>query len=214
MKDLETEGLPEIMTAIQQGNRTSLHLWRFELQRILREDSGGLVIVRRRLGLWKYRADQVLSIVNDMDKVLSLCQIPRSLDTLLREWVKPFLTGVQYMQVLMLMIDDDILSWRSDGQWRPQPTHSVKRELSKVHKATSCSEWHRTINAPAYTSDHYVSVYQARISVETKQVYPRLPPSPRMAYWLHYKRLHRFMAARFWGRHSYRQYVPMAKAAS
>lgn len=128
-KDMEKEGLSTMWEKFKAGNRTFLHIWRVGVQGELQGKSGSVDIFRRRQECWDkcYSTGQFL--LREFEALTGDWQAPSAMLT----WWSSFVERmVQFLQLMTLLLDEEILSFLTGGQWGRAPDAGVKRELMKV----------------------------------------------------------------------------------
>ena len=57
-----------------------------------------------------------------------------SASVVVHSWSFSVQAAFRFIPLLAILIEEEILDWRAQGQWHSGPDESVKRELVKVHK--------------------------------------------------------------------------------
>lgn len=129
--DLGKDGVAEMYEKFQVDSRTFLHLWRLDIQATLR-DSKCIDTTRQKRDRWSAVCSHGQAVLKELAGVLGLWVPPLSLRGMLRWNVRNVEPLLQFLQLLVLLIEEEMLSWLTKGQWVPSSDNSVKDALMKV----------------------------------------------------------------------------------
>lgn len=151
MTDLEKYGVGDMYKEFQADSRMFLHIWRLDVQAGLRDD-GGVDVALQQHNRWSLFCSRGQAIMKELAGIIGLWTPPVSLQDMLRWSVRRIEPFVQFLRLVMMLLDEEILSWRTKGQWVPMSDNSVKAALVKVMMALSCIRydteycaWHRKL---------------------------------------------------------------------
>lgn len=129
--DLAKHEVQDMHQKFQDDSRAFLHLWRLDIQGMLRSQNG-IDVVRQKRDQWSaffMRGQAVLTEIGDM---VCLWAPSTALRSMLRCNAHLVESVCQFLQLLVLLVEEEILSWRTKGQWVPTSDDSVKATLVKV----------------------------------------------------------------------------------
>lgn len=166
--EMEKNGIGKMHKGFQADSRTFLHLWRLETQASLRD--GGIDAAERQQDLWAMLCSRGQALEQAVADVIGLWAPPTSLRRMLRWRVRHISPIVEFLQLIVLLLGEEVLSWRTRGQWVPTSDNSVKEALVKVIDAQ--------LSCIAYHVEHYSSCRESTQRVVTpfsKEITRSLP---------------------------------------
>lgn len=87
---------------------------------------------RERQRRWGEYCKVGLALKQELQTVLVDWVLPPQLNACLNAWTCQLVGGVHYLQLMILMVDEEIQDWRNEGQWNATSSNTVARELHEV----------------------------------------------------------------------------------
>lgn len=95
-------------------------------------DNSGIDVVRQKRDQWSAFFMRGQAVLTEIGDVVCLWAPAAALFSILRCNADIVESVCQFLQLLVLLVEEEILSWRTKGQWVPTSDDSVKATLIKV----------------------------------------------------------------------------------
>lgn len=130
-EDFEKDGVKEMYKKYQIDGHTFIYLWPLEIQAGLR-DQKGLDLTRQKRDRWSAFCLHGQTVLKEIVAIIGLWAPSASLQDMLRWNMHLVESFLRFLQLLVLLIEEEVLVWHTKGQWVPTSDNSVKEALVKV----------------------------------------------------------------------------------